>query len=80
MDSEGFIYGRCLLSFLVKLQFCDIEDMLFCYFQWIGDSLEPLTAFYFIFYFFVATSGVTQYFPRGLFSLVNNTSPSYLRQ
>lgn len=31
----------------------------------------------FIFYFFVATSGVTHCLPKGLFSLINNTSPSH---
>lgn len=41
MDSEGFIYGGCLLSFHVKLPFCDIDGLLFCYFQRTGDPLSP---------------------------------------
>lgn len=45
VDSEGLIYGGCLPNFHVRLSFCDTEDMLL-YFQWIGDSLEPL---YFLF-------------------------------
>lgn len=53
MDSEGFIYGGCLLSFHVKLPFCDIDGLLFCYFQSTGDPLSLSL----LFVFFVATSG-----------------------
>lgn len=48
MDSEGVIYGSCLLSFHVKLPFCDIDGSLFCYFQRTGDPLSPSLLFVFL--------------------------------
>lgn len=72
MDSEGFIYGGCLLSFHVKLPFCDVDGLLFCYFQRTGDPLSLSLLF-----FFLATSGVAHYLLKELFSLINSTSPSH---
>lgn len=48
MDSEGFIYGGCLLSFHVKLPFCDVDGLLLCYFQRTGDHLSLSLLFVFL--------------------------------
>lgn len=47
MDSEGFIYGGCLLSVHVKLPFCDVDGLLLCYFQRTGDPLSLSLLFVF---------------------------------
>lgn len=76
VDSEGFIYGECLLNFHVRLPFCDTEDMLLLFpVDWWFPGASLLFTLFFCVCGYIWCDILSS--EERPFSLMNNTSPSH---